>query len=160
MTGIPTYLVLSFIWFFSMALWIPVILYLKTRDSAQGTNSTTMIGIEEIELADCSITATPTLIVPHTILVYYLPMCLIFLFYSKTIHIVNQKVKKRRSSTVSLKYININIPQHVSEGPSKEFDDEEEIERKKITTLNSFINSQPLVSSMEINNSSKAFRGK
>lgn len=152
MTGIPTYLVLAFIWFFSMCLWVPVILYLKTSNPTGNYLNSTTYGSDEIQLTDCSILATPTIIIPHTIIVYYLPMCLIFVFYSKTIHIVNQKVKKRRSSTISLKNFNF-IPQNASEVPSKEIEDEEDVERDKITNFNSLLNSQPHVRKMDINKS-------
>lgn len=148
MTGIPTYLVLAFIWFFSMCLWLPVILYLKTSSPTGNYLNSTTYGSDEIQLTDCSILATPTIIIPHTIIVYYLPMCLIFVFYSKTIQIVNQKVKKRRSSTISLKNFNF-IPQNASEVPSKEIENEEDVEREKITNFNSLLNSQPLVRQMD-----------
>lgn len=113
MTGLPTYLILLFIWFFSAVIWIPVILYLKSKNPVP----TNMFSanhslayehgsvVRDEYLSDCSVIATPAIIVPHSIIVYYIPMSLILLFYSKTIKIVSQKVKKRRSSTVSLKFM-------------------------------------------------------
>lgn len=113
MTGLPTYLILLFIWFFSAVIWIPVILYLKSKNPVPAnifTANSSLVHQSELDiqddyLSDCSVIATPAIIVPHSILVYYIPMSLILLFYSKTIKIVSQKVKKRRSSTVSLKFM-------------------------------------------------------
>ncbi len=114
MAGIPTYIILVFIWFFSLVAWLPVILYLKSTndtniihshnrlfDTIRERNSTR---IESLTY-DCTVPATPNIIIPHSILVYYTPMFLIFMFYSKTIRIVSQKIKKRRSSTVSIRYL-------------------------------------------------------
>lgn len=36
-TGIPTYLILIFIWFFALAAWIPAILYFKSRNQTTNT---------------------------------------------------------------------------------------------------------------------------
>lgn len=84
--GLPTSLILIFIWFFSCTAWIPVLLYFKSTD------------LNESELInECGITGSPLIIVPHSLFVYYIPMFLIIYFYSKTIVIVNEKLKRRKN---------------------------------------------------------------
>lgn len=84
--GLPTSLILIFIWFFSCTAWIPVLLYFKSTDIHESQS-----------INQCTIDGSPTIIVPHSVLVYYLPMFLIIYFYSKTIKIVNEKIKRRKN---------------------------------------------------------------
>lgn len=100
----PTYLILVFIWFLSMFLWVPVILFLKTRttiklDYLKTVNSTK----EEYSLSDCDVETLPWIIIPHSIIVYHLPIAMIFLFYSKTINILNKKTLVKKRSTLTRK---------------------------------------------------------
>ncbi|CAF0905854.1 unnamed protein product [Brachionus calyciflorus] len=87
--GLPTTLILIFIWFFSCTAWIPVLLYFKSTEPNQS-----------LIINECSINGSPLIILPHSFIVYYLPMFLIVFFYTKTIKKVNEKMKRRRFSTV------------------------------------------------------------
>ncbi|RNA11950.1 D(2) dopamine receptor [Brachionus plicatilis] len=81
--GLPTSLILIFIWFFSCTAWIPVLLYFKSTS----LNEPQLIN-------ECGMAGSPLIIVPHSLFVYYIPMFLIVYFYTKTIVIVNQKLKR------------------------------------------------------------------
>lgn len=85
--GLPTSLILILIWFFSCTAWIPVLLYFKSTE------------LRSSESSQCDINGSPIIILPHSLVVYYLPMFLIIYFYTKTIKIVNDKMRRRRHST-------------------------------------------------------------
>ena len=123
-TGLPTSLILAFIWVFSACAWVPAIMYIKSNDfyipiygsnnifnvSLAGTN--TVIFIENLPpletenkaLSECNVEASPSFVVPHSLLVYFFPMIIIFVFYSKTIFIVNHKMGPRRTSLITNGY--------------------------------------------------------
>jgi hypothetical protein len=87
LASIPTYLILIFIWVFAASAWIPVILYFKSVDQV----------IDVYEEHTCSFSTKPSIIIPHSIIVYHVPIFLIILFYTKTILVVNQKLRKKQA---------------------------------------------------------------
>lgn len=115
-TGIPTSVILVFIWFFSIAVWVPAILYVKSQNQETSSlilvNNSTIIQTNLFDtdfnsnkkkfdiLYECNLIAPASIVLPHSLIVYFIPMFLIFLFYSKTIIIVNRKMKRRRSSAL------------------------------------------------------------
>jgi hypothetical protein len=122
-TGIPTVLTLAFIWFFSGAAWIPAILYVKSINinvssnlfnmkalnsslhaSLQSTKLENLPIVKEHILSDCNLEIPFYIVLPHSIIVYYLPMFLIVYFYTKTIFIVNEKIKRRSSNVITAKF--------------------------------------------------------
>ena len=88
-TRLPTSAIISIIWIVSVILWLPPIFYLKLQDLKS-----------DVTLFDCTIKMNRFLIVPHSILVYFLPMLLILIFYSRTIRIVQLKIKRRRRQSI------------------------------------------------------------
>nr|QVK45734.1 G protein-coupled receptor [Proales similis] len=99
---IPTQLVLFFLWFFAAAVWVPILLVLKTSysepnlDTPHATNSSFGSELALTNQFDQCLLPTPSsIIVPHSIFVYYLPMFFIVFFYTKTIIIVNNKMIKQ-----------------------------------------------------------------
>jgi hypothetical protein len=127
-SGLPTYLILGFIWLYSTCAWIPAILYTMSNsqdklkdipieileayrflnislDTAH-TNQILLIdnvspNIVSKSLSECNIQARPALVIPHSLIVYFLPMITIFVFYTKTIFIVNHKMDPRRTSVIT-----------------------------------------------------------
>ena len=115
-TGIPTSVILVFIWFFSIAVWVPAILYVKSQNQETSSlilvNNSTLLQMNLFDsdvnsnkqkfdiLYECNLIAPASIVLPHSLIVYFIPMFLIFLFYSKTIIIVNRKMKRRRSSAL------------------------------------------------------------
>ena len=100
----PTYLILVCIWMLSILIWVPVILFLKTKttielDYLKTINSTS----EEYSLSDCDVETLPSIIIPHSVIVYHLPIAMIFIFYSKTINILNKKTLVKKRSTLTKK---------------------------------------------------------
>jgi hypothetical protein len=96
---LPTAVILLFIWFLSIIAWIPIIFYLKTQDS---TNLTSLdkATFGKFISVDCSLQTNPYVVIPHAILVYFIPMVLIIVFYSRTILIVQRKIRRRRRQSV------------------------------------------------------------
>ena len=113
-TGLPTSLILVFIWFLAAAAWIPAILFIKSSNQEIPTSflkENHSILIDEMPLdtqnkalSECNIAGPPLLIVPHSLIVYFLPMIIIFVFYYKTIMIVNRKMSRRLSNASSLRF--------------------------------------------------------
>lgn len=113
-TGIPTCIILAFIWFFSSAAWIPAILYFKSQHQDPTTNllkldsnltsTPSPLSSSSSSSTECTLNTSPSIVLPHSIIVYYLPMFLIVFFYSKTIRMVNEKMKRRRTSLISTKH--------------------------------------------------------
>ena len=119
-TGLPTSLILAFIWFFAAAAWIPAILFIRSSNPESSTtflnelqllsqnnfsvgpySDTYDLPVQNKALFECNIEGPPLLIIPHSLVVYFLPIIIIFVFYSKTILIVNRKMGGRRRSSVS-----------------------------------------------------------
>ncbi len=108
-SGLPTYLILVFIWLYSTLAWIPAILYTmsnshdKLKDipieileayrflniSLDTAHSNQILLLDNVSpnivsksLSECNIQARPALVIPHSIIVYFLPMITIFVFTS------------------------------------------------------------------------------
>lgn len=102
--NIPTSVSILFIWLFGASVWIPTILYFRSK---------------EINKPDeCIFETTPIIIIPHSLVVYYLPILLTLIFYTKTILILNKKISKKKpkkknsmaSCTSSTKHASFLIP--------------------------------------------------
>jgi hypothetical protein len=127
-SGLPTYLILVFIWLYSTFAWIPAILYTMSNShdklndipieileayrflniSLDTAHSNQILLLDNVSpnivsksLSECNIQARPALVIPHSIIVYFLPMITIFVFYTKTIYIVNHKMDHRRTSVIT-----------------------------------------------------------
>ena len=100
----PTYLILVCIWMLSILIWVPVILFLKTKTTIKLDYLKTInLTSEEYSLSDCDVETLPSIIIPHSVIVYHLPIAMIFLFYSKTINILNKKTLVKKRSTLTKK---------------------------------------------------------
>ena len=146
-TGIPTYLILTFIWFFSAAAWLPFVLYFKsdnTINSISDSNNETLQNDKRAIEYQCNIEATAFIVVPHSILVYYLPMFLILLFYSKTIFIVNEKMKRHYSNNLSSRItstVSNSMPpleNHAKKGLQNVFKNQEQSKIREIWSIVAF----------------------
>lgn len=119
--GLPTFIILTFIWLFSACAWIPAILYTMSNTNdipidileayhflniSKDSERNQILLIDNVDskskyLSECNIEARPALVVPHSLIVYFLPMIIIFVFYTKTIFIVNHKMDHRRASVIT-----------------------------------------------------------
>lgn len=91
----PTNIILILIWFVSVLLWIPIILFLKKKDSNQNIDYLNSTHRDNKMFLECDIQAVPQIIIPHSLIVYHMPIILIIIFYSRTINILNNKIKTR-----------------------------------------------------------------
>ncbi len=99
-----TYLILILLYLISAIYWIPLIMYLRNKNKSQSNifslalllNNQTLLNETNI-LSSCRFELIPWIIIPHSVVSYLLPMFLIFIFYSKTIKILNSKIRRRSS---------------------------------------------------------------
>jgi hypothetical protein len=91
MSNVPTSVSILFIWSISALAWIPTVLYFKSRDNDASSSH------HEQQASQCTFeTNSPIIVIPHSLIVYYLPIFLIIFFYSRCILIVNKKVVSKR----------------------------------------------------------------
>ena len=97
-TRLPTRVVLVSIWILAIFAWVPILFYFNLqRENILNINeSSSLLIVHE----SCEIKFNPYVIVPHSILIYFLPMIFISIFYTYTIKIVKSKIKRRRRKSL------------------------------------------------------------
>jgi len=97
-----TYIILSLLYLTSALFWAPLILFLKSKNSTKPNmfSLSNQTNTSDTEVFSCRFELIPSIIIPHSILIFYMPMVMIFAFYSKTIHMLNRKIRRRTSYSV------------------------------------------------------------
>lgn len=96
-----TYIILIMLYVVSALCWLPLIVFLKSKNfTKQNMFSLTELNQtnrNKTEVYNCRFELMPSIIVPHSVIIFYVPMILIFAFYSKTIRMLNSKIARRAS---------------------------------------------------------------
>lgn len=98
-----TYIILISLYIISALSWLPVILYFKSRNINKSNIFSLALANQTNEtfLYSCSFEVLPLVAIPHSFIIYFLPMFFIFSFYSKTIKMLNSKIRRRSSYSLA-----------------------------------------------------------